>query len=276
MRSKRVAGLVAALAAGSLLSAQYARPRLTKDVTIEQKLNSAIPLNLAFHDESNQLVPLSMYFGDKPVVLSLVYFTCTSLCPMSLKETVAGLRRLSLEPGRDYNVVVVSFDPHDTAEAAAKAKAEYRKQFNRAGYDAGFHFLTGDEGSIAKLTSAAGWRYRWDAATKQFIHAGGIMVITPDGKMSRYFYGVDYAPADLRMALVDASQHKIGSPVDYVLLFCFHYDAAQGKYTLAILNVLKLASILTLIGLAGLLYFLMRTEKKKKSRTAWKEVHHVR
>jgi protein SCO1/2 len=195
---------------------------------------------------------------------------------MSLKETVAGLRRISLEPGRDYNVVVVSFDPHDTAEAAAKAKAEYRKRFNRAGYDAGFHFLTGDEASIAKLTSAAGWRYRWDAATKQFIHAGGIMVVTPDGKMSRYFYGVDYAPADLRMALVDASQHKIGSPVDYVLLFCFHYDAAQGKYTLAILNVLKLASILTLIGLAGLLYFLMRTEKKKKSRTAWKEVHHVR
>jgi protein SCO1 len=265
-----------ALLAASVLPAQYARPKLTKDVGLDQKLNSPVPLNLAFRDETNRVAPLSTYFGDKPVVLSLVYFTCTSLCPMSLKETVAGLRRISLEPGRDYNVVVVSFDPHDTAEAAAKAKAEYRKEFNRAGYDAGFHFLTGDEASIAKLTSAAGWRYRWDAATKQFIHAGGIMVVTPDGKMSRYFYGVDYAPADLRMALVDASQHKIGSPVDYVLLFCFHYDAAQGKYTLAILNVLKLASILTLIGLAGLLYFLMRTEKKKKSRTAWKEVHHVR
>jgi protein SCO1/2 len=194
---------------------------------------------------------------------------------MSLRETVLGLRRVSLEPGRDYNVLVVSFDPHDTAEAAAKAKAEYSKQFNRAGYDAGFHFLTGDEPSIAKLTSAAGWRYRWDAATKQFIHAGGIMVVTPDGKMSRYFYGIDYAAADLRMALVDASQHKIGSPVDYVLLFCFHYDALQGKYTLAIVNVLKLAGALTVLLLAGLLYFLMRTEKKKKSQTGWKEVHHA-
>lgn len=275
MRSKRVAGFWAALAAGSLLSAQYARPRLTKDVTIEQKLSSPVPLNLAFRDEANHLAPLSAYFGDKPVVLSLVYFTCTSLCPMSLRETVLGLRRVSLEPGRDYNVLVVSFDPHDTAEAAAKAKAEYRKQFNRNGYDAGFHFLTGDEASIAKLTSAAGWRYRWDAATKQFIHAGGIMVVTPDGNMSRYFYGIDYAPSDLRMALVDASQHKIGSPVDYVLLFCFHYDAMQGKYTLAIVNVLKLAGALTVLALAGLLYFLMRTEKKKKSQTAWKEAHHA-
>ncbi|HEY3457976.1 MAG TPA: SCO family protein [Bryobacteraceae bacterium] len=275
MRNSGIIAVCLALAAASLLPAQYARPRLTKDVGIDQKLSSPVPLNTAFRDEAGRVAPLSTYFGDKPVVLSLVYFTCTSLCPMSLRETVSALRRVSLEPGRDYNVVVVSFDPHDTAEAAAKAKAEYRKQFDRPGYDAGFHFLTGDEAAIAKLTSAAGWRYRWDKATKQFIHAGGIMVVTPDGKMSRYFYGIDYAPADLRMALVDASQHKIGSPVDYILLFCFHYDALQGKYTLAILNVLKLAGILTLLALAGLLYFLMRTEKKKKSQTAWREVHHA-
>jgi protein SCO1/2 len=280
MRSKRLAGLAATLAAGSLLSAQYARPKLTKDVTIEQKLNSAIPLNLAFHNEANQLVPLSTYFGDKPVVLSFVYFTCTSMCPMSMRETILGLRRVSLEPGRDYNVLVVSFDPNDRAEAAVKAKDEYRKLFNqagpnRAGYDSGFHFLTGDQAAISKLTSAAGWRYRWDEATKQFIHAGGIMVVTPDGKMSRYFYGIDYASADLRMALVDASKHKIGSPVDYVLLFCFHYDALQGKYTLAIVNILKLAGGLTLALLAGLIYFLMRTEKKTKSRVEWKEAPHA-
>ena len=275
MRNSGIIAVCLALAAAPLLPAQYARPRVTNGVTIEQKLNSPVPLNLAFRDEAGRMAPLSTYFGDKPVVLSLVYFTCTSLCPMSLRETVSALRRVSLEPGRDYNVLVVSFDPHDTAEAAAKAKAEYRKQFDRPGYDAGFHFLTGDEAAITKLTSAAGWRYRWDEASKQFVHAGGIMVVTPDGKMSRYFYGIDYAPADLRMALVDASQHKIGSPVDYVLLFCFHYDALQGKYTLAILNVLKLAGILTLLALAGLLYFLMRTEKKKKSQTAWREVHHA-
>ncbi|MGH9692723.1 MAG: SCO family protein, partial [Bryobacteraceae bacterium] len=255
-RSRFLKLLPCALAAASLLPAQYARPTLTKGVGIDQKLNSALPLDTVFHDEANQAVPLRTYFGDKPVVLSLVYFNCTSLCPMSLRETLSGLRRVSLEPGRDYNVVVVSFDPKDTAEAAAKAKDEYRQQFNRAGYDAGFHFLTGDEAAIVKLTSAAGWRYRWDAATKQFVHGGGIMVATPDGKMSRYFYGIHYAPADLRMALVDASQHKIGSPVDYVLLFCFHYDALQGKYTLQILNVLKVAAALTLVLLAGLLYIL--------------------
>src|SRR5690349_6290866 len=161
--SVRNSGIIAvclALAAASLLPAQYARPRLTKNVGIDQKLSSPVPLNIAFRDEAGRVAPLSTYFGDKPVVLSLVYFTCTSLCPMSLRETVSALRRVSLEPGRDYNVVVVSFDPHDTAEAAAKAKAEYRKQFDRPGYDAGFHFLTGDEAAIAKLTSAAGWRYR--------------------------------------------------------------------------------------------------------------------
>ena len=140
-----------------------------------------------------------------------------------------GLRRVSLEPGRDYNVVVVSFDPKDTAGSGRQGKAEYRKEFGRAGYNAGLHFLTGDEAAYRELTSAAGWRYRWDAATKQFVHAGGIMVVTPEGKMSRYFYGIEYAPADLRMALVDASQHKIGSPVDYVLLFCFHYDARRAS-----------------------------------------------
>jgi protein SCO1 len=273
-RSRFLKLVPCALAAASLLPAQYARPTLTKGVAIDQKLSSALPLDAIFHDEANQVVPLRTYFGDKPVVLSLVYFTCTSLCPMSLRETVSGLRRVSLEPGRDYNVVVVSFDPKDTAEAAAKAKDEYRKQFKRAGYDAGFHFLTGDEAAIVKLTSAAGWHYRWDAATKQFIHAGGIMVATPDGKMSRYFYGIQYSPADLRMALVDASQHKIGSPVDYVLLFCFHYDALQGKYTLAILNVLKAAGVLTLALLAGLLYILMRNDKKKTSRVNWKEARH--
>ena len=276
MRGKALLALGMLLSEAALLSAQYARPKITNGVTIEQKLNSPVPLDLVFHDEQNQIVPLRTYFGEKPVVLSLVYFNCPNLCPMSLHETVESLRRVALEPGRDYNVVVVSFDPADTPAIAEKTKIKYKAQFgNKAGYDAGWHFLTGDQHSISKLADAVGFRYRWDDATKQFIHAGGIMVATPDGKLSRYFYGVDYAPADLRMALVDASSHKIGSPVDYVLLFCFHYNAAQGKYTLAIFKLLKLGGALTMLALFAGLYFLMRNDKEKKIPTNWKEAHHV-
>ena len=275
MRSKlsRMTAMLALSAA--CLSAQYGRPTITKGVKIEQKLNAPVPLDLVFRDETGRSVPLRSYFGEKPVLLSLVYFKCPSLCPMSLHETVMSLRRVALEPGRDYNVVVVSFDPADTPAEAAENKAFYAKQFSKPGFDAGWHFLTGTQDSITKLASAVGFGYRWDPATRQFIHAGGIMVATPEGKMSRYFYGIDYAPADVRMALVEASQHKIGSPVDYVLLFCFSYDAVQGKYTLAIVNILKIASALTLFGLAGLVYLLVRDEKKRKKQTAWGEVQHV-
>ena len=276
MRSRTFVVVGLLLEAAGLLGAQYARPKITNGVNIEQKLNAPLPLDLVFHDEANRPVPLWKYFRDKPVVLSFVYFNCPSLCPMSLHETVTSLRRVALEPGRDYNVVVVSFDPKDTARQASLTKTKYKAEFgNRPGYDAGWHFLTGDQQSIAKLANAAGFHYRWDDHTQQFIHAGGIMVATPDGKLSRYFYGINYAPADLRMALVDASQHKIGSPVDYILLYCFHYDATQGKYTLAIVNVLKIAGGVTLLALALGLYFLMRDEKKKRPSTGWKEAHHV-
>jgi protein SCO1 len=275
MRSKVFVSACAALASVASLGAQYARPALTKDVSIEQKLNSPVPLDLSFRDEAGQLIPLRNYFGEKPVVLSLVYFKCPSLCPMSMRETMSGLRRVPLEAARDYNVLVVSFDPSDTPADAAKTKAEFKKQYNRAGYDEGFHFLTGDQQSIAKLASAVGWHFHWDEASKQFVHAGGIMVATPDGKMSHYFYGIDYAPADLRMALVDASQHKIGSPVDYVLLFCFHYNAAQGRYTLAIFNLLKVAGSLTVLILALLIILLMRNDKRKKTRIGWEAPRHA-
>lgn len=258
-----------ALGAASVVQAQYARPKATENVGIDQKLNAPIPLDLTFRDESNQLVPLRTYFGDKPVVIEMVYFTCASLCPMAMNEAVTSLKRVSLEPGRDYNVLVVSFDPADTPAMAAERKATYAKVYGRPSFNAGWHFLTGTQDSISRLAAAIGWRYRWDVPTRQFVHAGGIMVATPDGKLSRYFYGIQFAPADLRMALVDASQHRIGNPVDYVLLFCFHYDAAQGKYSLVIINVLKLAAAVTILGLGFLLYFLMHNDKK------WKEVRHA-
>lgn len=259
----------------SLVSAQYARPTLTNGVNIQQNLNSSIPLDLVFRNETSQTVTLRTYFGDKPVLLQLVYYKCSSLCPMSLHETVSSLRRVSLEPGRDYNVVVASFNPEEPPALAAERKASYAKEFGRAGFDSGWHFLTGTQDSISRLASAVGFQYRWDVPTRQFVHAGGIMIATPEGKLSRYFYGIQYAPADLRMALVEASKHKIGSPVDYVLLFCFHYDATQGKYTLAIVNILKIAGSLTVLLLAGLIYLLMRNDKKKNADLAWKENRHA-
>jgi protein SCO1/2 len=276
MRGKLLVTAGMALAAMLPASAQYGRPAITKGVSLEQKLNAPVPLDLIFRDESGQAVPLRAYFGDKPVVLEMVYFTCPSLCPMSMHESVVSLKRLTLVPGIDYNVVVVSFDPNDTPAVAAEKKANYAQQFGRSGFNSGFHFLTGTQDSIHKLSEATGFGFRYDPATKQFVHAAGIMVATPEGKMARYFYGIDYSPTDLRMALLDAGQHKISSPVDYVLQFCFHYDAARGKYTLAILNILKFAGGLTVLLLGGLIYLLMRKEKTPQETRRWKEAHHVR
>lgn len=273
MRSSCRLSLGLLVLAASIASAQFPRPAIARGVGIDQKLNSQIPLDLIFHDETGATVPLRTYFGDKPVVISMVYFSCGSLCPMSIRETTNSLNRLPLKPGTDYNVLVVSFDPKDTPEIATEKKSEYAKIFTQAGYGDGFHFLTGSQESISKLTDAIGWKYKWDTATRQFVHAGGIMVATPEGKLSRYFYGLAYAPEDVRMALVEASQHKIGSPVDYITLFCFHYDPTTGKYTLAITNVLKIAGSLTVLLLAGFIIMFIRTDKKRNAEKELKEAH---
>lgn len=277
MRSSSFVAAFMLIAGAAHLAAQYPAPTITKGVSIQQKLNSPLPLDLLFRDENGRTVPLRTYFGEKPVLLELVYFKCTSLCPMTLQESVSSLGKIPLVPGRDYDVVVVSFDPADTPAGAAEAKAKYAKQFQKAGFDSGWHFLTGSQESISRLTNAAGFQYRWDERTHQFVHAGGIMVATPEGRMARYFFGIQYAPADLRMALVEASHHKIGSPVDYVLLYCFHYDPYQAKYTLVIVNVLKIAGGLTVLMLGGLIFLLMRGDKKRATeRATFREEQHVR
>ena len=253
-----------ALAASSAF-AQYPRPAITRGVGLDQNLNSQVPLDLMFHDETGAAVPLRTYFGDKPVVLSLVYFRCTSLCPMTIRSTIMSLSRLGLKPGSDYNVLFVSFDPSDTPADAAKQKSAYVRNFTQAGYNDGFHFLTGSQDAITSLTKAVGWRYRYDPTTKQYIHAGGIMVATPEGKLSRYFYGLAYAPQDVRLSLVEAAKHQIGSPADYITLFCFCYDPNTGRYTLAITNLLKAGGILTVLLMAIFITISLRSDKKKNS-----------
>jgi protein SCO1 len=276
MRSKLFVSAWLLVAGPGLINAQFVRPNITKGVSFDQRLNAPVPLDTVFRDEAGQTVPLRTYFGDKPVVLALVYYKCPSLCNLTLTEMASALGRVALQPGRDYDAVVVSIDPSETPALAAEKKSNYAKVFKRAGFNAGWHFLTGSQDSISRLAAAVGFHYRWDEPTHQFVHAAGIMIVTPEGKLSRYFYGVQYIPADLRLSLVEASEHKIGSPVDYALLYCFHYDPSQGKYTLAIVNVLKLAAGATVIALGALIFFLMRKDKSPGAQAGWREARHVR
>ena len=245
-------------------------PPPLKDIGIEQKLDTQVPLDLPFRDEQGKSVQLSQYFGKKPVVLALVYYTCPMLCNQILNGLTGTLKTLNYNVGEEFDIVTVSFDPKEAYETAAAKKQNYLDRYDRKGAArekaaAGWHFLTGDEASIKALTEAVGFNYRWDEETQQFIHASGIMVLTPQGKLSRYLYGIDYAPVDLKLSLVDASAGKIGSPVEQLFLFCYHYDPATGKYSLVIMNIIKLASVVTFTVLA-LIVFIFRRRRAARER----------
>ena len=239
-------------------------PAALQGVTIEQKLNQQVPLNLIFRDEYGRSLPLSTYFtGNKPVLLALVYYNCPMLCTLILNGMESSLKAVSFDPGKDFEVVAVSFDPRDTPETAARKKANYLRRYGRANTANGWHFLTGDEASIKALTSALGYRYKFDPATGQFAHASAIMILTPQGKLSRYFYGVEYAPRDIRLGLVEASQDKIGSPVDQVLLFCYHYDPGTGKYGAIAMNMVRLGGATFVLICGTFLLFAWRHDWRK-------------
>jgi protein SCO1/2 len=240
-----------------------AQPEVLRNVGIDQKLNEQVPLDLVFRDEFGNLVQLNEYFGQKPVILSLVYYECPMLCTLVLNGLVKTLRTLSFDAGDQFNIITVSFDPEETPALAAGKKRIYLKQYGRAGAEQGWHFLTGDTASIRQLTQAVGFRYHYDAEKDQFAHASGIMVITPQGKLARYFYGIEYSARDLRLALVEAAEGKIGSPVDQVLLYCFHYDPLTGKYGVVIMNVLRLAGIATVAILGTFMFVMFRRDRKK-------------
>lgn len=234
-------------------------PPALQEVRIEQKLDQQLPLDLVFRDESGQQVKLGEYFGQKPVVLALVYYDCPMLCTQVLNGMVTSFRVLPFQIGKEFDVVTVSFDPRErSALATAKKKVyvDYLPEKMRAGASNGWHFLTGDPASIEKLTEAVGFHYRYDDATKQFAHASAIMVATPQGKLSRYFYGVDYAARDLRLGLIESSKNQIGSPTDQLLLYCYHYDPATGKYGAAIMKVMRVAGVITLLGILAMFFFL--------------------
>lgn len=219
-----------------------ALPGSLRGVGIDQRLDQSIPLNLVFRDEFGKTVTLSNYFqADKPVLLAPVYYRCPMLCTQILSGVASSLKAVSLTPGKDFEIVAFSFDPKDTPETAAAKKQLYLKRFGHTGTANGWHFLTGDEANIQALTEAIGYHIKYDPATDQYAHASGVMLLTPEGRLSRYFYGVEYAPRDLRLGLVEASHHQIGTAVDEVLLFCFHYDPSTGKYGAMVMNLIRFA-----------------------------------
>jgi len=273
MKRKLLASLAAAAAAvvasfvlASGTAAQLAsdpmqsvgvRPELLKQVGIDQKLNQAIPLDLTFRDENGANVQLRQFFGQKPVILTLVYYNCPMLCTQVLNGVESSLKELSTDIGNQYDVVTISIDPTESHVLAKTKKEMYVGMYGRPGAAQGWHFLTGDEPQIKQLADAVGFRYAYDPDTKQFAHASAIMLLTPEGKISRYFYGIQYPTRDLRLGLVEASEGKIGTPVDQVLLFCYHYDPATGKYGLLISHVIQAGGALTVLimGIGMLILF---------------------
>jgi protein SCO1 len=259
--------LAAALAVPSVSRAQFitsenigVHPDLLKQVRFDQRLNHTIPLDLAFRNEHGQTVELGQYFGSKPVILTLVYYTCPMLCTQVLNGLDRTLEHISPTIGKDFNVVTVSIDPNDTPVLAAAKQAMYTGMYGRPGAQQGWHFLVGQQAQITQLADAVGFHYAYDPDSKQFAHAAGIMVLTPQGKLSSYFYGVQYPERDLRLALDQASEGKIGSPVDTLLLYCYHYDPHTGKYGLLISRVIQLGGGLTVLIGGIFLIFLFRGE----------------
>src|SRR2546422_8054764 len=229
-------------------------PAALQNVGFEPLLNGQMPLDLAFRDETGRSVQLREYFGQKPVVLAFVYYGCPMLCDQVEQGVVGVLRMLSFNPGRDYEVVFVSFDSRETSEMAAEKKKKALLHFRRPETDSGWHFLTGSKESIDAATKAANFRFSFDAKNNLFAHASGVLLLTPDGHISRYFYGVEFPGRDMRLGLVDASAGKIGTPIDHVLLFCYHYDPASATYSASILKIIRLGGALTILCLvAGIL-----------------------
>jgi len=249
-------------------------PDALQKVGIDQKLGDQLPLDTEVKDENGKLVKIGDYYqSGRPAVVAFVYYECPMLCNEVLNGLTGSLKGISLNAGKDFDVIAISFDPreNDKPDLAKNKKSSYMERYGRPGTESGWHFLTATQDSIAKLTGAAGFKYEWDEKTQQFAHVGGLMITTPDGKLSRYFYGIDYAPRDLKFGLMESADAKIGDPAERLLLYCYHYDPASGKYGLAILRVLRGASILMLAAIGAMLFIFWRRNKNKQEQRIEKD-----
>jgi protein SCO1 len=238
-------------------------PDLLSRVGIDQKLDSQVPLDLPFTDETGRLVKLGDYFGSRPVVLTLVYYECPMLCTQVLNGAVGAFKTMNFTAGKEFDVVTISFNPNDTTALAAQKKTTYIAKYGRPQAASGWHFLTGQQHSIDALAKSVGFRYVYDAPTKQYVHASAIMILTPQGHVSKYFYGIEYAPRDVRLGLIEASNGKIGNPVDQVLLYCYHYDPSAGSYSIVIMNVLRLGGLTTIVVIGGSIAVMLARDRRK-------------
>jgi protein SCO1 len=237
-------------------------PELLTEIGLDQQLDAQVPLDLRFKDEAGRDVRLGDYFGRKPVILTLVYYECPMLCTQVLNGLTSALGVLSFTVGQEFDIVTVSFDPKETPELAAAKKAAYLDRYKREGAGRGWHFLTGDERSIAALTKAVGFRYAYNASIDQYAHVSGIMVLTPEGRLSRYFYGIEYGPRDVRLALIEAADRRIGTPADQLLLYCFHYDPKSARYSFAITRLVRTLGVATVLAMVGGIVILRRRERR--------------
>jgi protein SCO1 len=237
-------------------------PAALREIGFDQNLDQRVPLDVVFRDERGVAVQLGDYFGRRPVVLVFAYYDCPMLCTQVINGLSSALGVLSLKPGEDFEIVTVSFNPADTPASASAKKAMYLERYKRDGAAASWHFLTGEQPSIDRLTKAAGFRYVWDAPTKQFAHPSGIIVLTPDGRLARYLFGIEYGPRDLRYAIVEASDGRVGNAADALLLYCYHYDPMSGRYGLVVMRVLRLAGGATVLALGTFVFVMVRREKR--------------
>lgn len=238
-------------------------PAALREVGFDQHLNKPLPLDTAFTDETGRAVQIGDYFGERPVVLAFVYYGCPMLCLQSLSSLAATLGVMSEQPGRDFEVVSISIDPRETPGLAREKKTHYVERSGKPSIGPGWHFLTGREENIRRLTKAAGFRYVWDDSVQQYAHPAGIVIATPEGRVSRYLFGIDYGPRDLRLAVLDASAERISSPLEKALLYCYHYDLATGRYSLAIMRIVQIAGAATVLSLGTLIFVWTRRERQQ-------------
>jgi len=242
-------------------------PPQLKEVTFKQRLNEPLPLDATFKDENGRPVRLGDFFGgERPVVLAFVYYQCPMLCTQVMNGISSGLKALPFTAGREFDIVLVSFDPRETPTMAAEKKRAHLQYWSEEATAGAWHFLTGDEAEIRRATTAAGFNYRWDEATGQFAHVSGLLVVTPDGRLSRYFYGVEYSPKDLRLALVESAAGKIGSAIDELLLYCYHYDPESGRYGVIVMNLIRLGGVITVAVMVGFILLMRRRETPVEGR----------
>ena len=260
--------LIAASLTGVLATVCSGQPldlKMLDQIGIDQNLDDQIPLDLSFFDAEGNEVTLGDYLGERPALLTLVYYECPMLCTQVLNGLTRSLRVLSFDVGKEFDIITVSIDPGETPVQAAAKKSNYVKRYGRASAQHGWHFLTGRQEQIDRLAEAVGFGYEYDPETDQYVHASGIMVLTPEGKLARYFYGIEYAPKDVRLGLIEASQNKIGSPVDQLLLLCFQYDPATGKYGLVIMNSVRIVGGLTVVTIGSFIVLMLRRERREIS-----------